>query len=110
EFTLRNHPPLEPFVVRWDYPLMHRDGSLDPTKLRQLGASKFSIESTPDIAVRVVRQHGGTMKRKECVDAIVAEYNLNSDSSAYSCIKGATTKRLLRVLPGPGHVLQVIEQ
>lgn len=25
EATLRNHAPIEPFVVRWDFPLMRRD-------------------------------------------------------------------------------------
>ena len=32
---LRNFPPMEPFVVRWKYPLMTRDGDLDPRKLKQ---------------------------------------------------------------------------
>ncbi len=36
ESTLRNHPPVESFVVRWQFPLMQRDGSLDPTKLKQV--------------------------------------------------------------------------
>ncbi len=34
--TLRNHPPVEPFVVRWKFPTMERDGSLDPGKLKQV--------------------------------------------------------------------------
>jgi len=37
EATLRNHPPVEPFVARWHYPLMRRDDGLDPTKLKQPG-------------------------------------------------------------------------
>jgi RecA-family ATPase len=32
---LRNHPPINPFVVRWNYPLFERDTSLDPTALKQ---------------------------------------------------------------------------
>lgn len=39
EATLRNHPPIEPFVLRWNYPLMERDGALDPTKLKQVGGA-----------------------------------------------------------------------
>jgi len=35
EPTLRNFAPVQPFVVRWEYPLMRRDGELDPTKLKQ---------------------------------------------------------------------------
>ena len=32
--TLRNHSPIEPFVMRWKYPLMERDDALDPKKLK----------------------------------------------------------------------------
>lgn len=35
ECTLRNHAPIESFVVRWEYPLMRRDGALDPAKLKK---------------------------------------------------------------------------
>ena len=34
---LRNLKPVEPFVVRWKYPLMVRDDDADPNKLRQAG-------------------------------------------------------------------------
>ena len=37
EATLRNHKPIEPFVVRWQYPLMRRCEGLDPSKLKQAG-------------------------------------------------------------------------
>jgi hypothetical protein len=37
EATLRNFKPVEPFVVRWQYPLMRRDEGLDPAKLKQPG-------------------------------------------------------------------------
>ena len=33
--TLRDCAQIQPFVVRWEYPLMRRDGDLDPTKLKQ---------------------------------------------------------------------------
>jgi hypothetical protein len=35
EMTLRNHPPVDPFVVRWNFPLMQRDESLDPAQLKK---------------------------------------------------------------------------
>lgn len=35
EATLRNFPPVPPFVVRWDYPLMRRVDHLDPERLKQ---------------------------------------------------------------------------
>ena len=34
EMTLRNLPPVDPFVVRWDWPLFRRDDVLDPTRLK----------------------------------------------------------------------------
>jgi AAA domain/DnaB-like helicase N terminal domain len=35
EATLRNFAPIQPFVVRWEYPCFVRDSALDPTELRQ---------------------------------------------------------------------------
>jgi hypothetical protein len=35
--TLRNHPPREPFVVRWEYPLFVAEDTLDPARLKQAG-------------------------------------------------------------------------
>ena len=32
--TLRNLKPVEPFSVRWQYPMMVRDGALNPSKLK----------------------------------------------------------------------------
>ena len=52
EATLRNFSPIEPFAVRWDYPLMVRDDSLDPAKLKKPkagAASKYSVEAILDV-------------------------------------------------------------
>jgi hypothetical protein len=38
--TLRNHPPVPPFVVRWNYPLMEREQSLDPERLKKPAGRK----------------------------------------------------------------------
>jgi hypothetical protein len=43
---LRNHPPVEPFVVQWQYPLFVRQDSLDPALLKQPPRSnqkKYSV-------------------------------------------------------------------
>jgi len=37
EPILRNFAPVKPFVVRWKFPLMHRDDDLDPHRLKQAG-------------------------------------------------------------------------
>ena len=44
EATLRNHPPIAPFVVRWQFPLMQRDDGLDPTRLKQSGGRPRASE------------------------------------------------------------------
>lgn len=49
DVTLRNFAPVAPFVVRWNYPLMHPDCSLDAKNLKQVlkgSEKKFLIEST----------------------------------------------------------------
>jgi hypothetical protein len=37
ETILRSHSPIEPFVVRWEYPLFVAESTLDPAKLKQGG-------------------------------------------------------------------------
>ena len=37
EASLRNFPQLDPFVVRWEFPLFVRDDSLDPAALKKVG-------------------------------------------------------------------------
>ena len=44
--TLRNHPPIKPFVVRWEYPLMCADATLNPSELKQPGRPEFIAQKT----------------------------------------------------------------
>lgn len=37
ESTLRNLPPIKPFVVRWNYPMMKREDALNPDELKKPG-------------------------------------------------------------------------
>jgi hypothetical protein len=37
ELILRNFPPVDPFVVKWDWPLFRPEDGLDPTRLKQSG-------------------------------------------------------------------------
>gem|GEM_PF-2373947 len=37
DVTTRNLPPVQPFVVRWDYPVMVVDNELNPAKLKKAG-------------------------------------------------------------------------
>jgi hypothetical protein len=63
--TLRNHPPIEPFVVRWEYPLMAVDATLNPAKLKQAGRpeqhhAKHLLEliDKPMSATEIVKEAG----------------------------------------------------
>lgn len=50
--TLRNFAPIEPFVVKWQYPLMVRDANLDPAKLKKTrtgAAAKYSVKDILDV-------------------------------------------------------------
>lgn len=49
EMTLRNFPPPEPFVIRWEYPCMVRDGGLNPDKLRKPKNGRPASYTTADI-------------------------------------------------------------
>ncbi len=46
EATLRNFPPVKPFVLRWEHPLMYPDYKADPAKLKNKpGAkSKYTVD------------------------------------------------------------------
>jgi len=52
EATLRNFRPVDPFVVRWQYPLFRRDDALDPDKLKQPG--KPRAHSPRDLLLAVI--------------------------------------------------------
>jgi hypothetical protein len=49
EMTLRNFPPPDPFVIRWEYPQMRRDDDLDPKALKQPRNGRTPEHSVSDI-------------------------------------------------------------
>jgi predicted transcriptional regulator len=62
EPILRNFAPVEPFGVRWEFPLMRLDDELDPAKLKQAGRKrehdpkkllKAIAETTPEKPISV---------------------------------------------------------
>jgi hypothetical protein len=56
EPILRNLPPVEPFVVRWKFPLMVRDDELDPDLLKQPGGGRKK-EYDPKLLLGYIRLH-----------------------------------------------------
>ncbi len=49
EPVLRNFPPVKPFVLRWEHPLMHRDDNLDPTELKRPATRNAPRKPTPTL-------------------------------------------------------------
>jgi hypothetical protein len=74
EFTLRNSPPIDPFVVRWEYPLLIRDDKgLDPEELKQPKPRARGRKQKADVnvllpALRASDYEGG-LTRKEWISA-----------------------------------------
>jgi hypothetical protein len=60
EPILRNLPPVAPFVVRWDFPLMHRDAQLDPARLKQIKGRPNS--ASPDEVFSLLPEGGFLLK------------------------------------------------
>jgi hypothetical protein len=58
EPILRNFAPVEPFAVRWQFPLMQLADDLDPAKLKQAGGRK--PENSPDDLLKLLTADGLT--------------------------------------------------
>ena len=65
EPILRNHAPVAPFVIVWDFPLMKRDNDLDPTKLRQPNAGRKAKYGVQDLVNRLAKSKCG--KKLGCI-------------------------------------------
>ena len=93
ESTLRNLPPVKPFVVRWDFPLMRVDSNLDPSKLKQIGGrpKKNSVE---DIT-RLLEEKSLSTAEWECL----AKQNQISESSFARLKREALKDNLIHQSP-----------
>ena len=49
DLTLRDFAPVESFVIRWNFPRMHRDGELNPADLKKPKAGRTAQFSVEDI-------------------------------------------------------------
>ncbi len=69
EATLRNFAPMEPFVVRWQYPCMVPDAALDPARLKQANGRKPT--HSPDDLLKVLPASG--LLAKDWIDTAHGE-------------------------------------
>lgn len=95
EPTLRNCPPVEPFAVRWRFPLMVPEEGVDVSALRQPGNSSPTVYSTKD-AMEVLPS--GLVTRADWVRAGAA-LGIKK-SRMYELIKGCEKARLVVVRSG----------
>ena len=59
DFILRNHKPVDPTVLRWQYPLFQLDQTLDPTNLR--GKAGRPIQTEPDDLLEFLDDHDDSL-------------------------------------------------
>lgn len=78
EPTLRNLPQVEPFVVRWEFPLMRLASDLDPGKLKKV-KGRGSVHSVEDV-LRVL--DSGKMTTSQWAEAAKNEEGI-SESTFY---------------------------
>jgi hypothetical protein len=91
EPVLRNHAPHAPFVLRWQWPLMVRDSSLDPTKLKKANTGRGAIYSVADI---VECLDGNEMKTGELKKKCEEEKGMSSGTFFSLLKRGASEGKL----------------
>jgi len=92
EPTLRNHAPHDPFVLRWKWPLMRRDASLDPARLKKPKTGRESRFTVEDLV--------------ECIGKRKIRSNVLAKIAAEKGIKGGTFYDLLRKAKQEGRIIK----
>jgi hypothetical protein len=102
EATLRNLPPMKPFGVRWEYPLMLPDTGIDTKKLKQAGRpTKHQVSEIVSVLV------AGMTKAKWMEKAGIARGV--SRSTFYELAKLAEEKGDVVVRPDGSYAQTIIE-
>lgn len=84
---LRNCPPVDPFCVRWQWPLMRPDPGLDPKDLRQPAApGRKKKEITTDNVLQTLRGMGGSARGEHrtpgsLAQQLVTEFDCGRDTA-----------------------------
>jgi hypothetical protein len=99
EFSLRNFKPIEPFGLRWEYPVWERDQSLDPAKLRKPGRPSTG---GPDDILQFIQKTGS--KRLDVVNAAMSA-GKGGKSTVQSKIKTLLDKGKIKELSGHLYLL-----
>lgn len=92
EMILRNHPPQEPFVVRWEFPLMVRDEELDPNRLKQIKPMKEAIKG--DILWKALKK--GQFYTSKQILVEIQEFALVKRAKAYDILADARERKIVK--------------
>ena len=91
EPTLRNHAPHDPFVLRWKWPLMRRDDTLDPAKLKPQRTGR-EPRFTPADLVECI---GKRKMKSSALAKLAAEEKGIKGGSFYDLLRKAKTAGLI---------------
>ena len=103
EMTLRNFPQPPPFVVRWQYPLMLRDGELDPSRLRQARQRSGCAPVRPDVTELI--QDAVSLVKPKVLNISVFKGKLYRMAGTQSRVR-----ELVNILVGEGHLEELHER
>ena len=97
ESTLRSFAPVDPFVIRWEFPLFQRDDGLDPSELKKRAGAKprYSREDF----VGLIGSEGMTLPE---LRKAAQERMGMSRPKAYAMVKELLGKRIV-LKPGNGN-------
>lgn len=93
EFSLRNFSPIEPFVLRWQYPVWHLASGIDPSKLKKAGRP---VKKSADEMLFLLKPEGITST--ELVDR--AKEKGWTRTGAYESIKQLTADNKIKQVSG----------
>jgi hypothetical protein len=68
DFTIRDHPPIESFVVRWQAPIMVRT-DLDPAKIKKPALGRRESCDPLDLLL-IIKAHDDELKTSELVELV----------------------------------------
>lgn len=93
EFSLRNFRPIDPFVLRWEYPVWNLVTGIDPSKLKKAGRP---TRQAADSLLTLINEQGLTSN--ELIDR--AKGNGWSRTRAYESIKQLLADNKLKQVSG----------
>jgi hypothetical protein len=114
EPILRNHAPISPFVICWNFPLMKRDDDLDPDKLRQANAgrkAKYGVQNLVDLLAKSkCGKQVGRIKATTAFQKLVCGETGMSRTKFYDLLKEGEQQGLLQRYRDGWQLVQKVQE